>query len=259
MIGKPPHYSKSFSSLNEPTSVIRFLIENQAKYILICQSKDQSNRGYLPYDDFIQAIRSLETPNLTDEVINRLISITSSRSANKIRYVDFIEALSKKSPMKKTVAKASAASDITANYDRSAIIPIASLIWDKKLVIIELSESNGMRPRVALIPSELLTLLKKSGIHINIHQLKAVLREGNLTSASPLDLIKTVKSVVNPTMDTSIFSDAASEVSGSRPNSAVVYDDAIEKARNFLRGHDLQLVYQEASSENELDVDGFVN
>ncbi|CAG9333497.1 unnamed protein product [Blepharisma stoltei] len=258
-IVRPPLHSKSSISLNESSQVGNFLTENQAKYILTCQSKDQSNRGILPYDDFVQVLRMLEIPNLTEEAINKLILITGCRSANKIRYIDFIDALTKKSSFKKTNGKGSVASDFTANYNRNSIMPIVNLIWDKKLVIAELSGSGGMRPRVALIPSELLALLKKAGIQINIHQLKAILREGNMTSASALDLLKLVKDFINPASDSSVLSDIMSEAKFSRPNSAVVYDDQLEKIRNFLRNYDLQEVYNEISEGGTLNAEQFIS
>jgi len=60
-------------------------------------------------------------------------------------------------------------SDRTSNYNSANIHPVARCIWDNKLEVAKIAHGGGMRPRIKLPPGELLNVLKKAGIAINIH------------------------------------------------------------------------------------------
>lgn len=252
--------SKSLTNFKpEPNNLLSYLVENQAKFTLICQTKDQSGNGLLSNEEFSEAAKMLGSQLVTDESLNQLIAVTNCKNANKIRYKSFIDNLQRINAPKTIRSKVSVVSDVTANYDRFAVIPLAHLIWDKKLVITSLSQSGGMRPRVAQSASELLSLMKKSGITINIHQLKAVLREGNLSSASPLDLIKCARNIIAPSSsNVSVFSDIMSErgLSKSVPGPR---DEITDKVRGYLKEFSLPEFFKRAGKGNSLNCQNFVN
>ncbi|CAG9315143.1 unnamed protein product [Blepharisma stoltei] len=252
--------AKSLTSFRpEPVSLMSFLIENQAKFTLICQAKDHSGKGLLSTEEFFESAKMLGSPLVTEENLNHLVAATNCKSAHKIRYKVFIDELQRMNAPKVHQSKVSVASDLTANYDRFAVIPIAQLIWDKKLVITSLSQSGGMRPRVSQSPSELLSIMKKAGITINIHQLKAVLREGNLISASPLDLIKCARNIIAPSSsNVSVFSDIMSET--KMPRSVPGPRDEIsDKVRGYLKEFSLPDFFKRATKGNVLTKQNFVN
>jgi Ca2+-binding EF-hand superfamily protein len=222
---------------------------NIAKIMLTCQARDQTSRGILSYLEFLEVLLSVD-PNITEAQINRLISLTNCASGGKIRYKLFLEHLSKDKKSKIT-SQSSIVSDMTDNYNKVSLYPIAKLIWEKKLVITEMSQGSGMRPRLEMQPSELLSILKRSGVYINIHQLKAILREGE--GSSVLELLQTVRKL------SASKEELNQSIESARPYTGLVTDNFLDKIRNYLAGYNLSKFYQDASRGQELHVDNFVS
>lgn len=227
---------------------IEIILNNIAKIMLTCQAKDQSNRGLLSLAEFKQVLSSVDSA-LTEGQINRLISATNSGTAGKVRYKLFLDGIGREKSLKNS-SQISVVSDVTENYNRYTLVPIAKLIWDKKLVITEMSQSAGMRPRIEVQPSELLSVLKKSGVFINIHQLKALLREGQ--GCSVLELLRIVRILCSA----GDFSMETTE--NNRPYSGFVVDNTLDKIRNYLETYNLSEVFRSAAQGPVLQVDCFV-
>ncbi|OMJ84015.1 hypothetical protein SteCoe_14938 [Stentor coeruleus] len=247
------NYSKPF--LQEARSTIDYILDNESKLRLIFSMKDQAGRGLLTIEEFAESLYMLENPKITEQVVEHLINATGCKSSNKIYYKRFLESLSKnKSCTKRPTG--SVRSDITANYNRISVIPLAKKIWEKRFEITKYSQEGGMRPRVICTASELLSLLKKSAVVLNIHQLKAILRECGFIQASPLDLIKGVRNLLAPeTSDVSVFSDIASQASSWVP----AYDENVATVKKYLNDYNLQEFFRKASKKNgSLELDDFV-
>lgn len=239
----------------EPGTSIEFILENESKLRLIFSLKDPGGRGLLSQEEFYEAIHMLQNQNITDDSIANLIKVTRCKSSNKIHYNIFLECLSK---MKTSTQKpaSSVHSDYTGKYNKTSTIPLARKIWDKRVEFTKASQDGGMRPRVICTPSELLTILKKASVSINIHQLKAVLRECGFLQASPLDLIKGVRNLLAPeSSDVSVFSDIVSQASSWAP----VHDENMAIVRKYLKDFNLQEFFRRASRKNGmLELDDFV-
>lgn len=247
------NYSKPF--LQEARSTIDYILDNESKLRLIFSMKDQAGRGLLTIEEFAESLYMLENPKITEQVVAHLINATGCKSSNKIYYKLFLECLAKNRPYAKRPT-ASVRSDITANYNHTSVVPLAKKIWEKRLEITKYSQEGGMRPRVICTASELLSLLKKSAVALNIHQLKAILRECGFIQASPLDLIKGVRNLLAPeTSDVSVFSDIASQASSWAP----VYDENVAIVKKYLNDYNLQEFFRKASRKNgSLELDDFV-
>ncbi|OMJ86438.1 hypothetical protein SteCoe_12017 [Stentor coeruleus] len=228
--------------------VLDLISGNIPKLTLTCQSRDQTNRGILSYSDFCGVISSIDS-SITEPEIKKLVLWTNSGTGKMVRYKVFIDSINRECKPKVS-SNASIASDMTENYSRIALRPIAKLIWEKKLVITEMSQSSGMRPRLDIQPSELLGILKKSGVFVNIHQLKALLKEAN--GCSVLELLKISKTLSNCHEETPV-------VEAFRPYTGLVSDNVLDKVRNYLASYNLSQIFKAASSRPLLHVDEFVN
>lgn len=264
-----PQSGKSYTSLKmqsigseflktpakESSNILDFILENESKLRLIFSLKDPGNRGLLSPEDFFEALKMLENPKLNDSVINQLLNLAGSKSSNKIRYSQFLEFLLKQRSQKKAPAS-SVHSDYTARYSKSSIVPFAKMIWSKRLEFTKSSQEGGMRPRVTCSASELLTILKRSDISLNIHQLKALLRECGFIQASPLDLIKAVRNLLAPeSSNVSVFSELNSEASSWAP----LHDENMDIVRKYLKDYNLQEFYRKACKKNGvLELEDFV-
>ena len=214
------------------------------KITLTMQARDQTNRGLLSYQEFLSILTGID-PSLTESQVKKLVSVTNCKAGGRIRYKIFLDSLSRN----RKLQNGSQFSDLTENYSKASLAPIARLIWEKKLVISEISQSSGMRPRLETQPSELLSVLKKSGIFINIHQLRAILKE--CENCSVLSLLKTARLLCQDSEESSV-----SEL--ARPYSALVTDNTLEKLRNYLAGFNLSHVFSLTSKGKDLNVDDFV-
>lgn len=229
------------------TSPVDFLVDNRAKAMLLLQMKDQSNSGALRIDEITQCLQGLDNPALTDDLIRHLSDITHSKQGSKVRYKDLFAGIGR---LKTPQQPGSFHSDITANYTRTAIAPLARKIWDCKVTLTDLAQRGGMRPRVKGSASELLSLLKRANLNVNIHQLKAFIREDQLdhSSISVLDLIAAARSVLKPEVaDLSVFSGLLSHHS---PGTASTKEP--DKLDNFFRSHSLTEVFFKARNDADM-------
>ena len=108
-----------------------------------------------------------------------------------------------------------------------------------------------MRPRIEVQPSELLVVLKKSGVFINIHQLKAIMREAQ--ACSVLELLRLVKGLCAP------GEGFAESFESARPYSGFVADNTVDKLRTYLGLYNLSEIFQAAALGAVIHVDDFVN
>lgn len=240
-------HSRSLGNFKKQ-STIDLINNNMPKITLTCQAQDQSNRGLLPYKDFTEILASID-PRIEEPLLKQYLTATNSIAGGKVKYKIFLDSISKDRKVK-SGSQVSVYSDLTVNYSRSNLGPIAKLIWDKKLVITEISQASGMRPRLDIQPSELLVILKKSGVFINIHQLKAVLRE--CEGCNVLSLLKTAK-----TLFTGVDEPGSPEP--SRPYSTLVSDNTLDKVRGYLSEFNLSEFFLSATQSGMLHVDEFVN
>ena len=231
------------------TSPVDFLLENQARALLIFQMRDQGSTGLLSFEDLCQCVGMLDNSTLTDDLLRQLVDLTNAKSGSKVRYRDLMEGIKRfKTPRAHTAT--GARSDFTDNYSRASVVPLARKLWDCKVTLTDLAQKGGMRPRIKTTASELLALLKKASLNVNIHQLRAFLREDGLdpSSTSVLDLIGAARSILKPeTGDLSVFSDLLSSRS-VRPRSPRDSD----KLQEFFQSHSLKEVLFRA--KNEADV-----
>lgn len=229
------------------TSPVDFLVDNRAKALLLLQLKDQSNAGALTVEELSQCLQGLENPALTGELIRHLADITRSKTGSKVRYRDLFAGIER---LKTPKPQGSFHSDITANYSRTAIVPLARQVWHCKGTLTDLAQRGGMRPRVRGTASELLSLLKRANVNVNIHQLKAFIREDQLNPASisVLDLIAAARSVLKPEVaDLSVFSGLLSQHSP-----APVRSNEPDKLDRFFRSHPLTEVFFKARNEADI-------
>lgn len=240
-------HSRSLGNFKK-LSTLDLINNNLPKITLTCQAQDQSNRGLLPYKDFIDILIAID-PRIEEKSLKQYLITTNSIAGGKVRYKVFLDSISKDRKVK-SGSQYSILSDITDNYNKTNLSPIAKLIWEKKLVITEMSQASGMRPRLETQPSELLTILKKSGVFINIHQLKAILRECD--SCNVLSLIKASKNLC-------LGADTLASPEPSRPYSSLVSDNTLDKVRGYLSEYNLSEFFSLATQSQELHVDEFVN
>jgi Ca2+-binding EF-hand superfamily protein len=249
---RPPH-SSSFTSLHSSTSQFDKagqIVENIAKLTLVCQAKDDTQHGLLDYESFKACLVEAEGIYISEEELNEMIDSTGARSGNYIRYKLFFDKL-RRNKNSKSSRSSQAASDYTANYDRSSIGPLARAVWDKRLILAQLGSSNGMSARIKVTASELFNIVKKAGVNCNIHQFKALLRvvtEGE--SVSVLDLIQYLRPLVAPSADISVYSEAMSSRS-TVPPTPVKPDDNLNKVRDFLKMYRLEEIFQNATGGRE--------
>ena len=247
--------SSNFLKVQTQDSGPDFVLDNESKLRLIFSLKDPGGRGLLSQEELIEAIHMLENSNITESQILAWVQATGCKSSNKIHYNIFIEGLKKLRGAVRRPAS-SVRSDYTSRYNLPSTLPFARMIWDKRVDVTKFSQEGGMRPRVICSPSELLSILKKAGVSINIHQLKAVLRECGFNSASPLDLIRGIRNLLAPeSSDVSVFSDIASQASSWAP----VHDENMAVVKRYLKDFNLQEYYRKAARQNGiLELDDFV-
>ena len=243
----PPKTAMSAKTLL--TSPVDFLLENQARVMLVFQMKDQGGTGLLSFEELSQCLAMLQNPTLTDDLLRQLLDLTNAKSGNKVRYRDFMEGIKRfKTPRAQTAT--AARSDFTDNYSRASVVPLARKIWDSKVALTDLAHKGGMRPRIKTTASELLSLLKRGNLNVNIHQLRAFLREDGLdpASTSVLDLITAARSILKPeTADLSVFSDLLSTKS-YRPRTPRESD----KLHEFFQSHSLKEVLFRAKNDSDM-------
>jgi Ca2+-binding EF-hand superfamily protein len=231
------------------TSPVDFLLENQARVLLIFQMRDQGSTGLLSFEDLSQCVAMLDNSTLTDDLLRQLVDLTNAKSGSKVRYRDLMEGIKRfKTPRAQTAT--GARSDFTDNYSRASVVPLARKLWDCKVALTDLAQKGGMRPRIKTSASELLGLLKKAHLNVNIHQLRAFLREDGLdpSSSSVLDLIGAARSILKPeTGDLSVFSDLLSSRS-VRPRSPRDSD----KMQEFFQSHSIKEVLFRAKNDSDM-------
>jgi Ca2+-binding EF-hand superfamily protein len=240
-------HSRSLGQFHKETTA-ELINLNLPRILLTCQAQDQSSRGLLPFNEFVAILMGIE-PRINEIQLKRLLAVNNCVAGGKVKFKVFLDEISK-TQRNLFGSKSSVVSDLTENYSKDNLAPIAQLIWEKKLVITEMSQASGMRPRIEIQPSELLSVLKKSGVFINIHQLKALLKESD--SVNILSLIKTCKSLSQPNDET-----FQSEV--QRPYSSLVSDTVLDKLRNYLCDFNLSEIFSLSSRGTMLHVDDFVN
>ena len=247
--------SSNFLKLQTQDSGPDFILDNESKLRLIFSLKDPGGRGLLSQEELIEAVHMLENSNITESQILAWVQATGCKSSNKIHYNIFIEGLKKLRGAVRRPAS-SVRSDYTSKYNLPSTLPFARMIWDKRVEVTKCSQEGGMRPRVLCSPSELLSILKRAGVFVNIHQVKAVLRECGLNSASPLDLIRGIRNLLAPeSSDVSVFSDIASQASSWAP----VHDENMAVVKRYLKDFNLQEFYRKAARQNGLlELDDFV-
>ena len=264
---KPPLAgSTSLGSLhNTIGSPVAFLLQNQAKLLLALQKTDKTGNGLLTFSGVVEGFGMLENPMITETVIRNLVQSTGSETNGMINYRQLVTGLSMfriKRVSSAATSHRSGRSDATVNYPRTALMPFIRKIWEKKLIITEFSQKGGMRPRVKTTSSELLAVLKKSGLKVNLHQLHAVLREVNLDpiSVSILDLIEAVRRFLQPEeSDLSVFTEAMSQPSDLRPQTPVQPEPHLAKVRHYFETHPMEPVLERCiGSDDMVTVESFV-
>ncbi|CAG9314254.1 unnamed protein product [Blepharisma stoltei] len=148
------------------------------------------------------------------------------------------------------------ASDITDDYTGPSLALFAKIIWSKKLVFTQLAQQGGLRPRVKMSPSELLSLLKRSGVATNMHQLKAFLRYMQVESASPLDIVEAARALGN---NESGLTSIEEIDTGEEKFPVFVHTDRYsERVREVLKDTDLKAFFREATlGTGVMDIDSF--
>ena len=245
-------HSRSLGNFQKEASfdLINF---NMPKIMLSCQAQDQSNRGLLLLNEFMEILNSVDA-RISETQVKRLLAVSNCVAAGKVKYKVFLDELGKGNRCGNgNGSRSSVVSDLTENYSKSNLAPIAKLIWEKKLVITEMSQVSGMRPRIDVQPSELLTVLKKSGVFINIHQLKAILKESD--SPNILSLLKAARSLSS----SEELNQSQSQGELRRPYSSLVSDTVLDKLRLYFDDYNLSEIFQAASQGLNLHVDDFVN
>lgn len=264
---KPPlAASTSLGSLNYTTgSPVAFLLHNQAKLLLALQKMDKEGTGYLPFPRLVEGFGMMENPMVTETVIRGLVQNTGAESNGLINYRQLVTGISM-FRMKRISSAASShrsvRSDATLDYPRAALMPFVHKIWEKKLIITEFSQKGGMRPRVKSTSSEVLSVLKKSGLKVNLHQLHAVLREVNLDpqAVSILELIEAVRRLLQPEeSDLSVFTEAVSQHSDIRPQTPVQPEPQLTHIRRYFETHPMEPVLERCIGPDDMvTVESFV-
>lgn len=114
------------------------------------------------------------------------------------------------------------------------------------MVITQLAQQGGLRPRNKVSPSELLSLLKRSGVNVNIHQLKAFLKYMDLDTVSPLELIEASKSLTNNESGLTSIAEIESLDDDKFPT-FVQSDKYADRVREILKNTDLKAFFSQAS------------
>jgi Ca2+-binding EF-hand superfamily protein len=228
---------------------------------LSLQLKDPSNSGFISLKEFKITVASIGDGALTAAVDEALV-YANAVQGDSVKYREFLETLKRHKVSAWPVTSRSSVSlksDYTANYDSSAVEPLARLIWEKKLAIAQIASQNGQRARLKHPSSAVLSVLKKAGVNVNIHQLKALLREASLDfdEVSILELIQQAKSMLQ--MDSSSELSLSSSL-GSRALTPISSNDLLEKVRTWMQTQDLREVYLKSKdSSNQVSVLAFVN
>ena len=254
-----PKKRVSYSEQDFPVTQLdltKLLKENKAKFTLMCQSKDPTGQNSVPIEDFKSILKGLTAEEITDQSISQFLNQSKAKTGSVVRYKDILRTLDPK-----TIAKSRSAgtifTDFTANYNKASVMPFAKEIWKHKVNVMEESKTKGMRPGVPIAPTQLLSVLRKAGLALNIHQLKALLREIGMYSASPVQLLKGIQSLFLPQEEVSVFSDILSSKSSVAPSN--FKDQNIEKIKSALKDYNRSEVYTRAKRGPELLVDDFVD
>lgn len=248
--------SNSVNNLTSQNSTIKYIQSNHAKLALLLQAKDEAGRGLLSLEDFQEALCELGHPGIDSKLAKRLVNSANARSGLMVRYKAIIDTFAKN---RRPPSGSRAPSDLTSFYGTENLYPLAKKVWEKKLVLASVAQQGGMKPRVALAPSELLSLLKKSGVNINIHQLKALLRVNLYETASVLDLLGICRGFVSSgSTEVSSLGDLES-TQGERLPTPIPSDPNFSKIRNNLAATPLSKTFAEATKgKNELTAEEFV-
>ena len=233
---------------------VDFLLHNQAKLQLACRGLDKEQNGLLPFAKLVEAVSLLENPTIQADTVRELVAMTGTEYEGVVDYNRFVAEIGKyKSSRADTPASLSSPrSDFTGNYDFQAVIPFVRKIWEKKLVVLEFYRRENLRPRIRATASDILAKLKKAGMCVNIHQLKAVLREAQLNplSVSLLDLLEYCRQVLGDyASDLSSINEVMSEDGESRPFTPAHPDDFLVKIRHFFMSFPIEEVIEKARDE----------
>ena len=236
------------------TTRVDFLLHNQAKLQLACTGLDKTRSGFLPFAKVVEAVSLLENPMIQADLVRDLVDMTETDKDGMVDYNRFISSLAKfRSNRADTpMSMSSPRTDFTSNYDFHAVIPFIRKIWEKKLVILDFYHQENLRPRIKSTSSDILSKLKKTGMSVNIHQLKAVLREAKLNplSVSLLDLLEFCRAVLGDfASDMSSVNDVLSDNSDFRPFTPAHPDDFLVKIRHFFMSFPIEEVIKKAKDE----------
>lgn len=233
---------------------VDFLLHNQAKLQLACRGLDKEETGFLPFARLVEAVSLLENPMIQSDIVRELVDITETEYEGLVDYNRFVANIAKfRSPRADTpMSLSSPRTDFTSNYDFQAVIPFIRKIWEKKLVVLEFYHKENLRPRIKTTASDILSKLKKAGMCVNIHQLKAVLREAQLNplSVSLLDLLEYCRLALGDyASDLSSINEIMSEDGESRPFTPAYPDDFLVKIRHFFMSFPIEDVIEKARDE----------
>jgi len=241
---------------------VEFLLHNQAKLLIALQQFDKEKTGFLPFAKVCEAVSMLDNPLIQPDTLRTLVSASEAEIEGLVDYRKLLFGLSRYRSQRalETSSFPSPRTDYTANYDADSVLPLLRKIWEKRLIVVEFGHKGGMRPRIKTTSSELLSLLKKAGIRINLHQLHAVLREGQYDPAavSLLDLIDySRRSLQETASDLSSIREVTSE-EGSRAKTPTHPDEFLAKIRHFFRTFSIEEVIRLASNGGLIACDRFV-
>lgn len=253
---------KSAGSLPSTSpAVLKAFSNHLSKLTLLLQTKDPSNSGLVTLEDFETALQTLEDAALTDAA-SEVLEYSNAKSGNSVKYRMLLDTLRRHKVSARPMSSRSSASirtDYTSNYDRSAVAPLARLLWEKKLSITQIASQNGQRSRLKQPSSAVLSVLKKAGVNVNIHQLKALLRELNINfeEVSILELIQQTRTMLH--LDSSSeFSLSSSMV--SRAATPVASSELLDKVRNWMYTRDPQEVFFKCrDKQNVVSLQDFIN
>lgn len=232
---------------------VEFLLHNQAKLLIALQQLDKERTGFLPFAKVCEAVSMLDNPLIQPDTLRSIVNASEAETEGQVDYRKLLFGLSRYRAQRTAETASSFPSprtDYTANYDANSVLPLLRKIWEKRLIVVEFGHKGGMRPRIKTSSSELLSLLKKAGIRVNLHQLHAVLREGQFdpASVSLLDIIDYSRRTLQETAsDLSSIREVNSE-EGSRARTPTHPDEFLAKIRLFFRTFSIEEVVRLASN-----------
>jgi hypothetical protein len=157
------------------------------------------------------------TVKLTEQAVLDWVNGLKAMTNFKVRYQQLLAGL--QGPKRPAGSRASLASQRTSMYDSASLKQLAQTIREIKLALVSAASQPPNKPRVKVACSELLQLVKRASVRTNVHQLKALVQEGQLDplNVSMLDLIKAAQSILKSDgRDLSVFNiSQASSMHGS--------------------------------------------